>query len=114
MLDAGTLRVRRVGQDVAAADGVVPPEQNIAFPFADEHAFGRPALVAGVIIDRPPALGAPAHDFDVALRWIVYQRPISFERRVGSRSHRHARPRQPERQIGVEIVDRHRYADARL
>src|SRR5437867_11523156 len=63
--------IGRIGQDVLAADRIVAAEQYVAAPPADEHAFDRAALIAGLRVDRTPALRRPAHDLDRAPMGIV-------------------------------------------
>jgi hypothetical protein len=75
------------------------------FPFADERALGRAALIAGVGIDGPRALRRPAHDLDLAARRIVDEKTVALERRRGRVDHAHGDACQVRRQIGIEIVD---------
>ena len=106
MVGAGALGRLGVGEEVVAADRLVAAVEDVAAPFAREHAFGRSALVAGIGVDRPGALGRPANDLDAAGLRIVDQTAVAPERFVARVAHRHDDARQAGRQIRMEIVDR--------
>ena len=75
VLGPRSLRQHRVGKDVMSSDGLVAPVQDIALPFADEHAFGRAGLISRVRVDWSCTLGRPADDLDAALFESATRRP---------------------------------------
>jgi hypothetical protein len=68
-----------IRQNVMAVDGFVAAVKDVASPFADEHAFGGSALVAGIRIDRSAALRGPADDFNGAVLGVVYQLTVALK-----------------------------------
>jgi hypothetical protein len=89
VIDAGELRRGRVGEDVVAVDRFVASVEDVAAPFADEDAFGRSALIAGVGIDRSAPACGPAHDLDRAVARVVDEAPVADERPLGRVDDRH-------------------------
>ena len=73
-----------------AVDRFVAAVEDVAAPFAHEHALGGAALVAGVLVDRPPSARGPAHDLDLAWRGIVDEPAVALQRGVGRVDDRHA------------------------
>ena len=113
VIGIGALGIFAVREDVVAADGRVAPVEDVTFPFADERAFGRTALIAGVGIDGPRALRRPAHDLDLAVGGIVDEKTVAFERRRRRVDHAHRDARQVRRKVGIQIVDGVRHGDSR-
>ena len=105
MSPIGARRLGRVGEDVLAADGVVAAKQDIALPLADEHTFGGAALIAGVRIDRAPALRGPAHDLDRAPMGIVDKLAITLQRVGSSIDDVHGNVPQARGQRRIEIIE---------
>ena len=112
MIGIGALGIFAVREDVVAADGRIAPVEDVTFPFADERALGRTALIAGVGIDGPRALRRPAHDLDPAARGIVDEKTVAFERGRRRVDHAHRDARQVRRKVGIQIVDGVRHGDS--
>ena len=90
-------------EQVAVADGVVPGVQDGPIPPPElEDALGHPALVAGVVVDGPPALSGPADDLDRKVLRVVDQAPVAVERLVvGEHRRRFVNPPHPRgRDVG--------------
>ena len=76
-----------------------------AAPFADKHAFDRAALVAGIHVDRAPALCRPAHDLDRARVGIIDELAIALQRVGSGIDDVHCDAPQARGQRRVEIVE---------
>jgi hypothetical protein len=76
-----------------------------------ERALGRPALVARVEIHGTPALRRPAHDLDLALRRVVNEIPVAFERLRRRVDDGHPHATELGGKIRIEVVDRGRHRD---
>ena len=104
----GTRRLAGVRQDVMAADGFVAAVQDVAAPFADEHAgVVPPSSPESSSTERHPA-PASARFRSCTLR-IVDQKSVTGERVVGRVDDRHAHAPQPVGQRGVEVVNGHAF-----
>ncbi len=112
VIGARDFRRFAVAEDVVAADGFVAAVEDVALPFAHEHALGRAALVAGVGVDRTAAACRPANDLDPARRGIVDQAPIAEQALGRGVDDRHSHALQARGQLGVKVVDRRRRAPA--
>src|SRR5206468_1485479 len=102
----GSSWIGRIGEDVLAADRIVAAEQYVAAPLADEHAFDRAALIAGLRVDRTPALRRPAHDLDRAPMGIVDELAITLQRIGSGIDDAHGNAPQACGQRRIEIVER--------
>jgi hypothetical protein len=88
-----------------AANRLVAPVQDVAPPFADEDAFGRATLIAGVVVDGAVSLCRPEDDLDGSRCRFVDQPDVAFVRR---RLRRHDRHRDVCKTCGearIEVVD---------
>src|SRR5215813_2431563 len=70
---------------IAVIDRIVLAVEHLALPLEVEDALGCAALVAAVLIDRPPALRRPPHDLDLRRREIALDAPIALQRLLGRR-----------------------------
>ena len=86
MRRVGPRRLVGVRKDVVAADRFVAPVQDVAAPFADEHALRGAALVARIVVDRTPSLRRASARFRSCTR--ADRRPEIRSRRARRRSRR--------------------------
>src|SRR5262249_44170780 len=71
--------IARPPQQIAVADCVVAAVKHLALPPEGEDSFGRAALVAGIGIDRPPALPRPADDLDLLVGETADDAPVALQ-----------------------------------
>ena len=65
---------------IAVVDRLVLAVEHVALPIEGELALGRTAFIAGIGVDRPPALCRPAHDLDLRGGEIVDQHAVALQR----------------------------------
>jgi hypothetical protein len=102
----GAGRLVRARRGCSGADGLVAAVQDVALPVADEHALRGAALVARILVDRPPALRGPAHDFDRARIAIVDESTVAAQVVVGGVDDGHAHAAHALGNRGIEVVRR--------
>src|SRR5579862_8822663 len=72
------------GKEIAVAHRVVAGVEGVAAPPELEDALGHAALVAGIGVDRPPALRRPADDLDRVTLGLLDEAAVALEsRRAG-------------------------------
>src|SRR5262249_53946857 len=75
-------------EEIAVADRIVAGIEGLALPPELEQAGGHPALVAGIEVDGPPALGRPADDFDGEALRLLHQAAIALQALLRRRDQR--------------------------
>src|SRR6516162_8699716 len=75
----GLLRPVAPAEEIAVADRIVAGVESLALPPELEQAGGHAALIAGIEVDRPPALGRPAHDLDGKAFRLLDEAAIALE-----------------------------------
>src|SRR4051812_43461595 len=101
-----------VREDVVAADRRIATVQDVALPFAEERTLRRAALVARVYVYRATSVRRPSHDLDLALRRIVHEMSVAFQRLGRRVDDGHPHPRELRRQVRVEVIDDGRHGDS--
>jgi hypothetical protein len=101
----GERRFGGITEDIFAADRLVVTEQDIALPFAHEHALGRAAFVARVRVDLPPAPSGPAHDLHCVALYVVDEAAVSLQSLLRRVNHGHAHACKAGGQPRVQVIE---------
>src|SRR5215469_8202595 len=84
----GLLRPVAPAEEIAVADRIVAGVESLALPPEFEQARGHAALIAGVEVDGPPALGRPADDLNGKAFRLLDEAAIALQVLVGSNNQR--------------------------